>query len=65
MIFQRMECYLGGKHMEGSCPFCQDTPVAFQLKHGGKSCWFDFPGSYQGIIHIDEIGKCSEKQNGE
>ncbi|KAG7572298.1 Ribonuclease H-like superfamily [Arabidopsis suecica] len=28
-------------HGRLSCPYCQDTTDAFQLKHGKKSCWFD------------------------
>ncbi|XP_033148227.1 uncharacterized protein LOC103868691 isoform X1 [Brassica rapa] len=34
---------LSGWTMHGilSCPHCQDSTDAFQLKHGRKSCWFD------------------------
>lgn len=28
-------------HGRLSCPYCQDSTDAFQLKHGRKTCWFD------------------------
>ncbi|MBW1279351.1 hypothetical protein KYD79_26520, partial [Escherichia coli] len=28
-------------HGRLSCPYCQNETDAFQLKNGGKSCWFD------------------------
>ena len=34
---------LSGRTTHGrlSCPHCQDSTDAFQLKHGRKTCWFD------------------------
>ena len=28
-------------HGKLSCPHCQDSTDAYQLKHGRKTCWFD------------------------